>query len=303
MAFETDFIEALKAVATDPAARGLTDDAAVLGDIVLTHDMIVEGVHFLSTDSPQDIAWKLVAVNLSDLAAKGTRPLGVLTGAGLTADTDWNAQFVQGLGSALAHWDVPLLGGDTVAMPKGAPRAFGLTALGRASGPVPARSGGRVGDTLYVVGAIGDAGLGLAIAQGQLAGPDNLVNAYRRPQPLLAEGCALAPYVHAMMDVSDGLLIDAQRLGLASGAGVAINLDALPLSKEARLFGEDRAARLRAATAGDDYALLFAASGNLPSDLPTATAIGRLTNGAGLRLYDGGEEIALPAKLGWLHRG
>ena len=107
MALETDFIAALKAIATDPAARGLADDAAVLGDIVLTHDMIVEGVHFLSTDSPQDIAWKLVAVNLSDLAAKGARPLGVLTGAGLTADADWNAKFVDGLGFALAHWDVP----------------------------------------------------------------------------------------------------------------------------------------------------------------------------------------------------
>jgi thiamine-monophosphate kinase len=303
MALETDFIAALKAIATDPAARGLADDAALLGDIVLTHDMIVEGVHFLSTDSPQDIAWKLVAVNLSDLAAKGARPLGVLTGAGLTADADWNAKFVDGLGIALAHWDVPLLGGDTVAMPKGAPRAFGLTALGRASGPVPARSGGRVGDTLYVVGVIGDAGLGLAIAQGELTGPDKLVNAYRRPQPLLAEGSALASYVHAMMDVSDGLLIDAQRLGVASGTGVAISLDSLPLSDEARLFGQDRAARLRAATAGDDYALLFSASGDLPPDLPPATAIGRLTEGAGLRLYDEGIEIALPAKLGWLHQG
>ena len=138
MALETDFIEALKAIATDPAARGLTDDAAVLGDLVLTHDMIVEGVHFLPDDSPQDVAWKLVAVNLSDLAAKGARPIGVLTGAGLTADADWNAQFVAGLGLALAHWAVPLLGGDTVAMPKGAPRALGLTALGRAAGPVPA---------------------------------------------------------------------------------------------------------------------------------------------------------------------
>ena len=303
MALETDFIAALKAIATDPAARGLADDAAVLGDLVLTHDMIVEGVHFLPTDSPHDIAWKLVAVNLSDLAAKGAVPLGVLTGAALTADADWNAQFVKGLGIALAHWDVPLLGGDTVAMPKGAPRAFGLTALGRASGQVPARSGGRVGDTLYVVGVIGDAGLGLAIAQGKLTGPDKLRAAYTRPLPLLAEGRAFAPHINAMMDVSDGLLIDAQRLGVASGTGVAINLDALPLSDEARLFGEDRAARLRAATAGDDYALLFAASGDLPLDLPPATAIGRLTDGAGLRLYDQGIEIALPATLGWLHQG
>ena len=79
---EADFIARLRSIATDPAARGLADDVAVLGDLVLTHDMIVEGVHFLPDDTPQDIAWKLVAVNLSDLAAKGAAPLGVLLGKG-----------------------------------------------------------------------------------------------------------------------------------------------------------------------------------------------------------------------------
>src|SRR3546814_2721394 len=77
---EADFIARLRAIATDPAARGLADDAAVLGDLVLTHDMIVEGVHFLPDERPQDVAWKLAAVNLSDLAAKGAAPLGVLVG-------------------------------------------------------------------------------------------------------------------------------------------------------------------------------------------------------------------------------
>ncbi|HEY5710589.1 MAG TPA: AIR synthase related protein, partial [Allosphingosinicella sp.] len=111
-------------MAGDPAARGLADDAAVIeigGEtIVLTHDMIVEGVHYLADDPPGDVAWKLVAVNLSDLAAKGARPRGALLGYAL-GDGDWDAAFVRGLATALSAFGVELLGGDTVAMPPGAP--------------------------------------------------------------------------------------------------------------------------------------------------------------------------------------
>lgn len=304
MTLETDLLPLLRAIAPAPAARGLADDAAVLDGLVLTHDMIVEGVHFLPDDPPADIAWKLVAVNLSDLAAKGATPLGVLTGMGLRDDPAWNAAFVAGLGDALAAMGGGvLLGGDTVAMPAGAPRTFGLTAIGSANGPVPDRRGGAAGDTLYLAGTIGDAGLGLAIASGREAGPDALVAAYRRPAPLLAEGQALAPYVCAMMDVSDGLLIDAARLAEASGCGVKINLDALPLSAAARLFGEDRAARLRAATAGDDYALLFAARGPLPPLPFHCVEIGRLTVAPGLALVDAAGPVPIPDQLGWLHHG
>lgn len=300
---EAEFLQSLKTIATDPAARGLVDDAAVLGDLVLTHDMIVEGVHFLPDDPPEDIAWKLLAVNLSDLAAKGAVPLGALCGAGLRDESGWNAAFVAGLGAALAQFGVPLLGGDTVAMPQGAPRTFGLTALGRASGPVPARSGGQAGDALYVAGVIGDAGLGLAIAQGRMTGPVSLLEAYRRPIPLLETGRALAGHVTAMMDVSDGLLIDAARLAEASGAGVRIDLDAIPLSAEARALGDDRAARLRAATSGDDYALLFTAALPLPVLPARAVRIGQLVREPGLHLSDAAGPVPLPARLGWLHGG
>jgi len=303
MTLETDLLAALRGIAPHPAARGLMDDAAVLGDLVLTHDMIVEGVHFLPTDPPADIAWKLVAVNLSDLAAKGAVPLGVLTGTGLTQDSSWNAAFVEGLGAALAALNVPLLGGDTVAMPAGAPRTLGLTAIGRATGPVPSRSGGDVGDGLYVAGTIGDAGLGLAIAMGRMAGPSDLVTAYRRPRPLLDMGQALAGQVTAMMDVSDGLLIDALRLAEASGAGVAIDLDAIPMSDAARSLGEDRAARLRAATAGDDYALLFTSALPLRHLPQRPHRIGQLVRQPGLHLHDSTGPVPLPDQLGWLHQG
>lgn len=303
MTLETDLLAQLRGIAPHPAARGLMDDAAVLGDLVLTHDMIVEGVHFLPNDPPADVAWKLVAVNLSDLAAKGAVPLGVLTGTGLTNDGSWNAAFVAGLGAALEALNLPLLGGDTVAMPQGAPRTLGLTAIGRATGPVPARSGGDVGDGLYVVGNIGDAGLGLAIATGRLTGPEALVTAYRRPQPLLEMGQALAGQVTAMMDVSDGLLIDALRLAEASGVGVAIDLDALPLSEAARSLGEDRAARLRAASAGDDYALLFTAALPLRQLPQRPHRIGQLVREPGLHLSDCAGPVPVPARLGWLHQG
>jgi thiamine-monophosphate kinase len=134
--------------------------------LVLTHDMIVEGVHFLAADPPEDVAWKLVAVNLSDLAAKGARPIGALVGYCLSPAADWNDAFVRGLGSALTAFDLALLGGDTVSAPPGAPRAFGLTAIGEAESAAPSRAGARPGDLLWVSGTIGDAARGSGSRSG-----------------------------------------------------------------------------------------------------------------------------------------
>jgi thiamine-monophosphate kinase len=278
---EPRFLALLRPLATHPAARELLDDAAVLGDLVLTHDMLVEGVHFRAGDPAQDVAWKLLAVNLSDLAAKGAVPVGVLMGYALTGDAAWDAAFVAGLGAALAHFETPLLGGDTVAM-RGSARVLSLTAIGR-SAIAPPRSGARAGDALYLTGIVGRAGLGLH------GDPDH-ARAYLRPQPRLAEGQALAPIVHAMMDVSDGLLIDAQRMAAASGLALRIDLDAVPYVGE----------RMAAVTAGDDYELLFAAPANLALPVP-ATRIGRFTTGHGLTLFDRAGPVSLPPRLGWQH--
>ncbi|HEY0270427.1 MAG TPA: thiamine-phosphate kinase [Sphingomonas sp.] len=301
---EAEFIARLRAIATHPAARGLMDDAAVLGDLVLTHDMIVEGVHYLPTDPPGDVAWKLLAVNLSDLAAKGAAPEGVLLGYPL-GEAGWDAAFADGLAEALAAFAVPLLGGDTVSAPPGAPRMIGLTAIGR-SVYAPDRRGARAGDDLWLVGSIGAAGAGLAIARGQ-AGPASLLAAYRRPRPLLAEGRALAPLAHAMMDVSDGLLIDAGRMATASGLALAIDLDAVPRSADLSAFaGDDRAARIAAVTAGDDYALLLAADPACGAEIAVlgvgAARIGRFATGAGLSLHDAEGAIPLPDRLGYEHK-
>jgi thiamine-monophosphate kinase len=293
---EDAFIQQLRTIAVHPAARGLADDAAVLGDLVLTHDMIVEGVHFLASDPPADVAWKLVGVNLSDLAAKGATPVGCLLGIGMAGDGAWAEAFATGLGAALSRYDLPLLGGDTVAMPAGAPRTFGLTAIGKAD-IAPPRSGAKPGDMLYVTGSIGDAGLGLALLKAGKASPKTAISAYRRPVPLLAQGRALAPVVNAMMDVSDGLLLDAQRMATASGLALTLDLDAVPLSQVVRASGMTAIA---AATAGDDYQLLFAAAPG--ARLPvSATAIGRFAKGDGLSLTEGGRAVPLPQSLGYLH--
>ncbi len=301
---ELSFIAQLRRIATHPAARGLLDDAAVLeiGDatLVLTNDMLVEGVHFLPDDPADSVAWKLVAVNLSDLAAKGAAPIAALTSYTMTGDAEWDLTFVEGLGKALDHFGVALIGGDTVSAHE---RSIGLTMIGQANRSVPSRSGAHEGDALFVTGSIGNAGLGLAIAKGERTGPAPLLAAYLTPLPQLVAGATLAPTVSAMMDVSDGLLIDALRLADASGVAAMIDLDAIPLSAEARACGgEDRAARLSAATAGDDYQLLFTSALPLPPLPCPVTRIGQMVRGSGVHLHDREGAVPLPLELGWLHQ-
>ena len=305
MSGEHAFLESLRVLATDPAARGLLDDVAVLevggGKLVLTHDSLVEGVHFLPQDPPESVAWKLIAVNLSDLAAKGAMPLGALMGYTLRGDAEWDATFVAGLAKALEHFTLPLLGGDTV---HGAERHLSMTLIGEANGRVPSRSGAQAGDVVYVSGPIGDAGAGLKVRRGELPANEALAGAYLYPQPHLAAGAILASRVSAMMDVSDGLLIDAARMADASGVRIEIDLDAVPLSPALRaIVGEGVEARIDAATAGDDYVLLFTANLPLPVDatLGPMHRVGRVTRGEGLSLLSGGVEVALPERLGWEH--
>lgn len=147
---EAEFIAALRRLPLHPGARGLADDAAIVAGLVVTSDTLVEGVHFLPDDPPGDVAWKLVATNLSDLAGKGALPEGVLLNYPLSGDA-WDRAFLAGFGAALAAMDAPLIGGDTVSLPPGAPRVLTLTALGR-DALAPARSGARDGDALWVTG-------------------------------------------------------------------------------------------------------------------------------------------------------
>ena len=307
---ELAFIERLRRFATHPAARGLSDDVAVFDiggtRLVITHDSLIEGVHFLASDPPESVAWKLLAVNLSDLAAKGAAPSGAIMAYTLRGDESWDAAFADGLGAALAHFGVPLLGGDTVSAPT---RMLGLTLFGETRGTVPQRSGAHAGDGLFVTGTVGDAGVGLTLCSGEGASlaPSRdhaaiLRAAYQYPQPQCAAGAILAPVVTAMMDVSDGLLIDASRMAAASGLCAEIDLDAVPLSPALRaVAGDDRAARIAAATAGDDYQLLFTSALPLPPLPVPVTRIGRMARGKGLLLRDRDGDVPLPQSLGWLH--
>ena len=302
---EIDFIAArLAPLATSVAARGLADDAAVwappLGrDLVFTHDVLACGVHYLPDDAASDIAWKLLAVNLSDLAAMGAVPAGVLLGLGMSnaEDDRWRGDFTAGLGRALAAFGVALWGGDTVT---GLDRAvLGLTAIGHvAPGQALGRCGACAGDDIWVSGVIGAAGRGLAVARGDMPFDKALRNRFRRPTPRLALGAALVGAASACIDVSDGLLIDADRVARASGVRLAIAIDAVPVSGPV----------LAAVTAGDDYELLFTAAPGAEIAARAAAAgtpvtrIGTVTAGIGVAALAADAGDVTPPRLGWEHR-
>ncbi|WP_313438261.1 thiamine-phosphate kinase [Novosphingobium sp.] len=319
MTREFAFIDALRAIAVTPAARGLADDAAVLDlggeKLVLTMDTLVEGVHFLPDDPPEDVAWKLVAVNASDLAAKGAEPLGCLKSHAL-GDEEWDRAFLAGLELACRHFQLPLLGGDTVRMPQGSARSFSLTALGRGPEdcPVPSRGGAQPGDLVWVSGTIGDSGLGLELltSGSRVQTPEAalLADRYRRPMPEPALGLALAPLATAMMDVSDGLLVDARRMAAASKVSITIAADEVPLSRAlVATVGEGLEQRISAMTAGDDYVLLFTAPAVNSAYVRAAATcagsrvhpIGVVSPGDGIALEWHGQPTPLPEKLGYQH--
>lgn len=255
-----------KPLATDPGARGLVDDAAVLAatgsDLVLTTDAIVEGVHYLPDDPPEAIARKALRVNLSDLAAKGAEPAGfLLTLALRQADERFLAPFAAALGEDAAAFRCPLLGGDTVSTP--GPTMISVTALGRVPpGRMVPRDGLRPGDRIVVTGTIGDAALGLDLLQRKATAASDsdrafLIDRYRHPQPRTALAPAVRDHAGAAMDVSDGLAGDLAKMCAASGVTATLEAYAVPLSDAARAMVGTDAARLgRVLGGGDDYELL-----------------------------------------------
>lgn len=252
--------------------------------------MMVEGVHWLPRQDPADVAWKLVAVNLSDLAAKGAKPLGILLGYSLGRG---DARFVEGLRDVLDAFDVPLLGGDTVG--GGAVQAHGVTAIGVATHvPVPARAGAKPGDSVWVTGSLGGAMLGFEALRAGAA--HEVIRKFTRPVPLLGEGQALAPVVTAMMDVSDGLLLDAARLANASSVTLALETAPIPLAEGIATIGRiDEALRW-----GDDYQLLFTLPPGLAPPVQAARIGEVVARGPQPLLLDGTPPDARKP-LGYLH--
>ena len=307
-------------LATHPAARKLKDDLAVLqtrGPLAITTDTIVEGVHFLPTDPIGMVAQKALRVNFSDLAAKGAPPFGVfLSLAWPTArKASEIAAFAAGLEADLKAYRCALFGGDTTATP--GPLTLTITALGRPLRKrAPARSDAKPGDDLWVTGAIGDAHLGLKSARGELTemterDRDHLIARYRLPDPPVVFAQTIARLANASMDVSDGLLIDANRIAEASGVAVRIEAASVPHSAQAQRWLETSDAyQLRLLSGGDDYEILFTAAPERRAAVRRAAArvaiavtrIGAIAKGEGVSLVDArGAPLPIP-DFGYRHQ-
>jgi thiamine-monophosphate kinase len=289
-------------------AFDLLDDAAVVPqrtgfDLVVTKDAIVEGVHVPVGERPDLIARKLLRVNLSDLAAKAAEPFGCFLAVAWPKafGAAERTAFAAGLGEDLRAFGVALLGGDTVSTP--GPFMASLTALGWVpEGRMVRRAGAAVGDLLAVSGTIGDGTLGLAAARGEIEDPDGwLAQRYRLPTPRLDLRQALRAHATAAADVSDGLVADAGHVADASGVGLRLDLDALPLSPAAGrwldLQPDRTAALIRLATGGDDYEVVCTLRGAAPEGF---TVIGAVVAGSGVEARVDGVRRDV-AQGGWRH--
>jgi thiamine-monophosphate kinase len=288
-------------LATAPEAFGLKDDAAIIRtrpgfDLVVTTDQIAAGTDFFADDPPDTVAKKALRVNLSDLAAKGARPEYYLLNLALPrpAREDWLADFARGLVEDQRQFGFSLLGGDTSATE--GPLSISVTAMGFVpEGRMVKRSGAKVGDAVYVTGTIGDSGGGLALLKGDAGRLDEadrayLVNRYRVPHPPVTFGAGLYDIAHAGVDVSDGLIADLGHFALASGVGIVVEGERVPLSPALKaLWGA--ATLARAVAAGDDYQIAFAAPPGLRGPF---TCIGQVRAGEGVSLSVNGEVVVIP---------
>ena len=304
-----------------PGAANLKDDAAILsaGEYVVSKDILVEGVHFRSKDGLDTVARKLLRVNLSDLAAKGARPVGYFLGCVWRAKTTRKdiAAFVDGLEIDQDTYQITLFGGDTTMHNQtDAPNVFSATIFGAPPRHgVVRRSGAELGDDVYVSGSIGDGCLGLKAlnndASFSRAHQSFLVERYQTPTPRIVLGSAVAGFASATIDVSDGLAADGERIADASGPNKKIVLRAgdLPLSDVARSWvnaqSDKNTALAELATHGDDYEILFTAPPSRRRSVEMAanvsktpvTRIGTIAQGEGVSLLaEDGTPIRLASK-------
>ncbi|WP_017930409.1 thiamine-phosphate kinase [Robiginitomaculum antarcticum] len=314
---EFDFIQTYLAPLAGREGLGLLDDAALLSpplgrDLVITQDTMVEGVHFPSGQWGAGTAEKLLRVNLSDLAAKGATPWGYFLSLSLprAMDERWLSGFAKGLEAGQQAFDWHVMGGDTTRID--GPLVISLTAIGTVpSGKMVKRSGASIGDIIYVTGTIGDAMLGLDLAMGRavipVSGQGLMVweEAYQRPEPRLFIRKWLRDNASASIDVSDGLLADAQHIASASNVGLTLNLSDIHFSAPTREWAmaqdDPQAAMVRLITAGDDYEILFTSAANVTSiNSVSVTAIGIVTAEGSKLLSPNGVDIT-PAQTGYRH--
>ncbi len=304
---EFGFIDQIKtrfASLPDNGFEGIGDDCALLPiggseSLLFTADLLTEGVHFLrAATSAKELGHKALAVNLSDVAAMGARPVATLLSLALPADaTDaWATEFMEGYHALSAKFGVALIGGDTTRSESGI--TINVTAIGRAADEhIKRRSAAQSGDLLFVAGELGASATGLHdLLAGHYHTP--LAAQHRQPQPQVAEGIWLGARteVHAMLDLSDGVASDVVHLLDASGVGAEIALEQIPVAAGSDLH--------TAACGGEDYKLLFTASADSAHRLATdfqahfhtpLYPIGRITSTPGLVWLKNGK----PEPLDW----
>ncbi len=312
-----------------PGACDLKDDAAWLSpppghDLVISTDGLIEGVHFLAGANPADVGWKALAVNVSDIVAKGANPLLYVMNIALPADQPtsetacWLRGFVEGLAQAQTAFGCTLTGGDTDRTP--GPLSVTITAIGTLpSGTMIRRNSASTGDVVCVCGPIGDAHLGLRLEREpglreawQLSAPetDHLRSQFNRPVPPVRLAGAIAKHASAAMDVSDGLIADLAKLASASSCGAEITAGKIPVSDPAvKVLAAQGASIADLITGGEDYTILAAVPGpNLDALTSEAarvghqvTAIGRMTEGSALIVLDGNGRTMQFNRPGWDH--
>lgn len=280
---------------------GIGDDAAVLSipadkQLVVSIDTLISGVHFPVHTSAADIAWKALAVNLSDLAAMGAEPAWFTLALSLPeVDHDWLAAFSESLAEISSAYRIPLVGGDTT---RGALSITIQVAGHVQSGRALLRSAARVGDQVFVSGNIGDAALGLHALQQEFERTEDIIyllERLNRPQPRIEVGQGLAGVASACIDVSDGLFADLLHILNASGVGARLQLDHIPLSEAAKYFLSEKPQLLPTIyNRGDDYELCFCVPAENCARLEAIekrldcrlTHIGEIVEGNKLQVFD-----------------
>ena len=284
---------------------GIGDDGAIFEpepgrELIAVIDTLVENVHFLSDTSAADIGYRVVAVNLSDIAAMGGRPRWMTLALTLRdASSEWVGQFATGLHAAAAEHGVSLIGGDTTC---GSCVVATVHITGDVeSGMAILRNGAKPGDTIYVTGTVGDAAAGLELIREGRPDP-YLSGRFLRPCARVNFGQSLSGVATAAIDISDGLFADLQKMLAASGFGGVVDLDRLPVSDQLKATFEKDAVRRFALAGGDDYELCFTANA---AEFPDAgdlrvTAIGSVTSNAGLVCMEEGNVVEY-SDSGYLH--
>lgn len=301
-------------LATDNAALGLQDDAALVTipsgyELAITTDTLNEQVHFLPLTHPALLAQKVLAINLSDLAAMGAEPRYYSLAISLPHATDetWVEAFAQGLALMQERFGIYLIGGDTTATY--GPLSITITAFGQcAQGKALRRNGARAGDHLYVSGTIGDAVIGLQMAQQEQ--DHALRTRYELPTPRIALGQSLVGVASACMDVSDGLMQDIGHICRASNLGAEIELARIPLHPASSEWMEaGKISRTGLISGGDDYELIFTAAADQSAQIKTLshelgialTQVGNITADTNIQLNDETGAAIVMLRQGYQH--